>query len=109
MAFTPKRLFQSQIGTSETTKYTVPASTSCIIREVLVANTTASAANFEMSFVDSGGTAGDSNRVVPTVSIPAKTVVSFTYYEVLATGGFISTKAGTATALTVTASGVEIT
>lgn len=107
--YTPKRLFQVQAGTSETTQYTVPASTSTILKEIVIANTTGSAATIAVSLVASGGTAGASNRVIPTVSIAANTLVSLTFNQVLATGGFISTIAGTATALTLTASGVEIT
>jgi hypothetical protein len=104
--YTPKEFFQIQPGTAETTQYTVPAATSAILREIVVANVTGSPVTFEFSKVASGGTAGAANRLIPAVSIPALTTVSFTYEEVMATGGFMSTKAGTAAALTVTCSGV---
>lgn len=105
--YTPKRFSQSQVGTSYATIYTVPASTSAIIKEVVVCNTTGATVVFDMSFVASGGTAGAANNVVSQHQILAYQTVIYTFAEVLATGGFVSCKAGTATALTVTASGVE--
>lgn len=105
-AYTPKKFFQVQPGTGETTQYTVPGATSAILKEVIVANVTTGAVTFEMSMVPSGGTAGVANRIIPVVSIAANTIVQFLIYEVMVTGDFLSTKASAATSLTVTSSGV---
>jgi hypothetical protein len=105
-AYTPVRFFTGQPSNAETTQYTVPGATSAILKEVNVANVTGGAVNFEMSLVPSGGAAGAANRLIPTVSIPANTVVTFTFYEVMNTGDFISTLAGASTSLTVKMSGV---
>lgn len=107
--YVPKRLGQAQPGTSYGTVYTVPASTSTIIKEIVVANTTGSPVVIDVSFVASGGTAGVTNNVIAQHQIGAYATVMYTFSQVLATGGFISLKAGTAAAVTVTISGVEFT
>lgn len=105
--YTPKRLAQTQPGTGYGTAYTVPGATSCIVKEIVVCNTTGSTVNIDISLVASGGTAGVTNNVVSNAPIQGYGTVIYTFSEVLATGGFISFKASTASALTVTASGVE--
>jgi len=105
--YTPKRLSQSQPGTSYATAYTVPASTSAIIKELVVCNVTGAVVILDVSLVASGGTAGVTNNVIAQHQIGAYSTVIYTLSQVLATGGFVSMKAGTATALTVTISGVE--
>ena len=107
--FTAKQLGQIQPGTSYTTVYTAPGATSCIIKEVVVCNTSGSAVVFDLSFVASGGTAGVTNNVCSQHQIGAYATVSYVFSQVIATGGFVSARANTAAALTVTASGVEIT
>ena len=105
--YTPKRLSQSQPGTSYATTYTVPASTSCIVKELEICNVTGGSVSIDVSLVASGGTAGVTNNIIAGWVIPAYTTVSKTLSQVLATGGFISMKASAATSLTVTVSGVE--
>jgi hypothetical protein len=107
-AYTPKQLAQAQPGTSYASLgYTVPGATSTIVKEVVVCNTTGSAVVFDMSFVPSAGTAGVANNVCSQHQIGAYATVIYTFSTVMATGGFISCRAGTASALTVTASGIE--
>lgn len=108
MAYIPKQLAQSNVAsTSETTVYTVPTGSNCIIKQIVVANVTASAATSSISIVASGGTAGVTNRISEQVSIPANSSITYDLAEVMASGGFISVKQGTASALTTTISGVE--
>lgn len=109
MAYTPARLAQTQPGTSYATAYTVPASTTAIVKEILVCNPTASTVTLTVSLVASGGTAGATNNVISAVPVgPGQTVI-YSLSSVLATGGFISMLASAATSLTVTVSGVVIT
>ena len=109
-SYTPTRLAQSCVAsTTETTVYTVPADTSCIVKQIVSANVTGTAATTSISLVASGGTAGVTNRILEQVSIPANSTVSFDLAQVLATGGFISIQQGTASAITSTISGVQIT
>ena len=108
--YPPTRLAQSCVAsTTETTVYTVPASTSCIVKQIVTANVTGTAATTSVSLVASGGTAGVTNRILEQVSIPANSSITTDLSQVLATGGFISIKQGTASAVTSTISGVEIT
>lgn len=109
MAYVPKRLAQFQPTTSYVTYYTVPGATSCIVKEIIACNVTGSPVVLDVSLVASGGTAGVTNNVIAQHSIGAFSTVSYTFAEVLAAAGFISVKAGTAAALTMTISGIEFT
>lgn len=106
--YTEKQLAQSCVAsTTETTVYTVPASTTTIVKQIVVANVTGTAAVTSLSLVASGGTAGVTNRIYEQISIPANSTVTFDLSQVMATGGFISIKQGTASSITTTISGIE--
>lgn len=101
---------RKQAENAQTSQYTA---TNCktIIDKFTVTNTTGTSATFSVNLVASGGSASAANRVLSLKSIsPNET---YTCPEVvgqtLESGGFISTLAGTATALTISASGREIT
>lgn len=101
---------RKQAEAAQTAQYTA---TNCktIIDKFTVTNTTGTSATFSVNLVASGGSASAANRVLSVKSIsPNET---YTCPEVvgqtLEAGGFISTLAGTATALTISASGREIT
>jgi hypothetical protein len=106
MADTAKRLSgPTQLGTSATTQYTVPASTTAIIRSLLACNTTANQVKLTVSIgADAAGTRIFSERVIA----PRET---FEYHGfiVLTAAGILQAYADTATALTLTVSGVEVT
>jgi hypothetical protein len=104
--YTPKRLSQVQLTASDVTQYTASA-VSCIIKEIVACNTTAGAVTLWVSICASGATVGDSNRVVASASIPANSTVIYTFSQVIAASGFVSAKAGAATSITLTCSGVE--
>lgn len=99
------RLYQGQPGTTATLLYTVPASTDIKVTEILLCNTTGSAATFSLSAVASGGTAGDTNRLMAGLSLAANETVIFELATYLTTGGFLSALQGTSGAITVTVSG----
>lgn len=108
MAYTPTRMAQSCVAsTSETTVYTAPAG-GAIVKQIVVANVTGSVATTSLSLIDSGGTAGVTNRIYEQLSVPANSSVTFDLSQVLGGSGFISIKQGTASAITTTISGVEI-
>lgn len=111
MAFTIKNIIpRKQAENSQTTQYTA-TNCRCSITKFTATNTSAANATLSVNLVILGGTAGDDNLVLKLVSIPP----SGTYTcpevvgQVLESGGFISTIAGTATAITISASGTEIT
>jgi hypothetical protein len=110
MPYTEKQLAQSNVAsTTETTVYTTPAATTAIVKYITFANVTASDATISLSLVASGGSAGVTNRLYEQVIIPARSTISDETYHVLATGGFVSVKQGTASAVTTTISGLEKT
>ena len=99
MATTSKALFRGAATTSSTTLYTVPASTTTVITEIVVTNTSASAADFSLTL--------DSVSIATTVEVAANDSTVISLKQVLATTKII---AGFASATTVNfhISGVEI-
>lgn len=99
MAVTSKALARTAAATSSTTLYTVPASTTAVISNIVVANTAASSATFTISM--------DGVAVISGASIAANTTAFFDLKQVLATTKIV---AGFASATTVNfhISGVEI-
>jgi hypothetical protein len=96
-------------STTETTVYTVPGATKTIVKQFVICNTTTTDATILISLVPSAGAAGDGNRIIKSLTIPANGVVTIDLFQVMAAGGFISIKQGTSSACTTTVSGVEVT
>lgn len=95
---------------TQTTQYTATGVTT-IIDKFTATNYSASAATISVNLVTLADTAGNQNLIVKTKTLaPAET---YTFPEivgqVLAPGGFISTIAGTASAINIRASGREVT
>lgn len=110
MAVIAKPLIGSkQMEAAQTTQYTATNCTS-IIDKFTATNTSAAIAVISVNLVSSGGAAGTTNLIVDTRSIAIDETYTFPELvgQVLASGGFISTT-GTAAALTIRASGREIT
>jgi hypothetical protein len=111
MTVTAKPLFNAkQAENAETTQYTAPAGTRTIIDKFTGTNTTGAAATLTIKLVPSGGAAGAGNTITSAKTLQAGE--SYTFPEivghVLSPGDFISTLAGTATAITIRASGREV-
>jgi len=111
MAVTVKNIIPAkQAEAAQTTQYTA---TNCkaIIDKFTVTNTNAANVTFSVNLVASGGSADTSNLIVKTRSIvPGECYLCPELVgQVLESGGFISTLAGTASALTIAASGREVT
>lgn len=99
-----------QAENSQTTQYTAVNATA-VIDKFTVTNTSAGNVVFSANLVTSAGTPGNDNLIIKTRSIapnetyPCPELVG----QILMSGGFISTMAGSATSLTIRASGREIT
>lgn len=95
---------------AQTTQYTA-VNCKTVIDKFTATNTTASVVTISVNLVVSGGTAASSNLVVATKSIQVGETYTFPELvgQSLENGGFISTLAGTATALVLSATGREIT
>ena len=95
---------------SQTTQYTASGVTA-IIDKFTATNYSASAATISVNLVTSGGSAGNDNLIVKTKTLQASETYTFPELvgQVLAPSGFISTIAGTASAINIRVSGREVT
>jgi len=99
MAVTSKALFRGAAATSSTTLYTVPSSTTAVVTNILVVNTAATNASFDLSL--------DDVQIANDVVVAANDSIVIDLKQVLATTKTIK---GLASATTVNfhISGVEI-
>lgn len=101
---------RKQAENAQTAQYTA-VNCKTIIDKFTVTNTSGANVNFSANLVAASGAAGNDNLVMKTRAIapnetyPCPELVG----QVLEAGGFISTLAGAATSLTISASGREIT
>jgi hypothetical protein len=111
MAVTVKVLIPAKIAENlQTTQY-VATGVTAIIDKFTATNYSVAAATISVNLVTSADTAGNQNLIVKTKTLqPAET---YTFPELvghsLGPGGFISTLAGTASAINIRASGREVT
>lgn len=111
MTITAKVLIPAKIAeNSQTTQYTASGVTT-IIDKFTATNYSGSAATLSINLVTTAGTAGNSNLITKTKTLQAGEVYTFPEIvgQILGSGDFISTLAGTATAINIRASGREIT
>lgn len=111
MTVTVKPLIAAKTAeNTQTTQYTASGVTA-IIDKLTATNYSASAATISVNLVTSGGSAGNDNLIVKTKTLQASETYTFPEVvgHVLAPGGFISTIAGTASAINIRASGREVT
>jgi hypothetical protein len=94
---------------SQTTQYTA-SNVTTIIDKFTATNFSASSATLSVNLVTSGDTSGNQNLITKTKTLAAAEVYTFPEIvgQVLIAGGFISTIAGTATAINIRASGREV-
>lgn len=112
MIVTAKCLIESlQVAAIETTQYTVSAGARAIIDKLTGTNTTASAATITVKLIPSGGVPAASNTIVSVKSIAPGECYTFPEIvgHVLNAGDSLSTLSGTGLAITLRASGREIT
>lgn len=111
MAVTVKKLISAQQLTAANATYYTATNCKTIIDKCTVTNTTAGAITLTLDIVDSGGTAGVTERMISAKSIAAGE--TYTCPEmvghILNDGDTIQGLASAATSLTIRASGREIT
>ena len=111
MAVTVKVLVPAKtVESSQTTQYTATGVTA-IIGKFTATNYSASAATISVNLVTVAGSAGNSNLITKTKTLQASEVYTFPELvgQVLGAGDFISTIAGTASAINMRVSGREVT
>ena len=110
MTVTVKVLIPAKIAeNTQTTQYTATGVTA-IIDKFTATNYSASAATLSVNLVTAADTAGNQNLITKTKTLQASETYTFPELvgHVLAPSGFISTIAGTATAINIRASGREV-
>ena len=98
------------VENSQTTQYTATGVTA-IIDKFTATNYSASAATISVNLVTAAGSSGNSNLITKTKTLQASEVYTFPELvgQVLGVGDFISTIAGTASAINMRVSGREVT
>jgi hypothetical protein len=111
MAVTVTVLIPAKTAEStQTTQYTSTGVTT-IIDKFTATNYSASAATISINLVTAAGSAGNDNLIVKTKTLQAGETYTFPEIvgQVLSPSGFISTIAGTASAINIRASGRQVT
>ena len=98
MSATPKLFYRGAAATSSATLYTVPSSTTSVLTDIVVSNTSASQQYVTITV--------DGINLVPAVPISANSVINFQFKTVIATTKIIAGFA-TATDVKFHISGVE--
>ncbi len=98
------------VENSQTTQYTATGVTT-IIDKFTATNYSASAATISVNLVTVAGSAGNDNLITKTKTLQPSEVYTFPELvgQVLSPGSFISTIAGTASAINMRVSGREVT
>ena len=112
MATTIKPLVPAKFAeNSQTTQYTAATGVRAIIDKCTVTNTTAASATISVNIVPASGSVADSNLIIDTRAIAAGECYTCPELvgQYIEPSGFISTLAGTASALTIRISGREVT
>ena len=111
MSVTVKVLIPAKTAeNSQTTQYTATGVTT-IIDKFTATNYSATAATISVNLVTAAGSASNDNLIVKTKTLQASETYTFPELvgQVLSPGAFISTIAGTASAINIRASGREVT
>jgi hypothetical protein len=104
MSFTEKRLCNpTQLTTSGQTLYTVPASKTSIIKQIVVTNVTGSVATFSLYI----GSVATSNALFSATSVAANDTVIINLSQVLTQNEILTALASANSALNITISGIE--
>jgi hypothetical protein len=99
MAATPTLFYRGSAATSSATLYTVPSSTSSVLTDIVVSNTSSNQQYVTITV--------DGVNLVPAVPVSANAVINFQFKTVLATTKIIAGFA-TSTDVKLHLSGVEI-
>lgn len=103
---TPLKLSHTALTTTLTTVlYTVPGSTKVVIKEIILANTSASAVAVTIS---AGSSTGVADRIVPATPVPANTTVVLSLNTILSAADTITGGAATGAVIGCSISGVTI-
>lgn len=111
MAAVAKVLIPAKVAEAVQTAQYVATDVTTIIDKFTATNFSSAAATISVNLVTIGSSAGNENLITKTKRLQPSEVYTFPEIvgQVLATGGIISTVAGTATSINIRASGREVT
>ncbi len=111
MAFQEKQLGQLRENTTNAASvYSLGASTTTVIKSIVVCNQSGAAATFRIFLDDDGTTYDQSTALYYDVPIGADTVIQIdTYWPMNDANGNLAYRSSVANAITITVFGVEIT
>lgn len=109
-SYTIKRLTNpTQLGTSASSIYTASgAGTTIAVKQIMVANVSASSVNFSMHVIPTGGIAGSTNLMVPAVAIAPNSFIVIDLDQILTNGDSLSAFASATASINVMVSGYEV-
>ena len=111
MAVNVKVLIPAKIAENTQVTQYIAQNVSAIIDKFTATNYSAAAATISVNLVTAAGSAGNDNLIVKTKTLQAGETYTFPEIvgQILAPSGFISTIAGTASAVNIRASGRQVT
>ena len=107
MAFTEKVFFQETIDSSNDTIYTGVSTD--IIKIIWIANVHTIDVTVDLWFVPNGGSAADSNKLIPSTTIPIGEFIQIQTYLPMATGSTIVAKCSVADKASICLAGASVT
>lgn len=110
MAVVTKVLIPAKTAENVQTSQYTATNVTTIIDKFTATNYSATAATISVNLVASGGSAGNDNLIIKAKTLQPSETYTFPELvgQVIQAGGFISTLAGTASAINIRASGREI-
>lgn len=100
MADTLKNLYKGTLASTSATLYTVPTSTKTILKEIVLCNKTATDATVTITI--------DSTNIICGKIIPKNDTYIVEFHSIIETGKIIAGLSGTASAIDIYISGIEV-
>ena len=109
MAYSPVNMGQAQIQDTSTTLHTVPASTTAILRDMMICNVDSSAHTITVHLDHDGTTASDATAILDAFSIPANDFRHWSGMQVMVATATLKAVADASNVITITAAGIHVT
>ena len=109
MVFTEANLFHGLVTNGTDTLYTVPGSTTAIVKDIHIANTSATAATITIWIDPNGTSATDAEAIIKSWSVPANDFLHWSGFMVMAAAATIKATAGTTNVIAVSINGALLT
>lgn len=97
------------LSTTVANQYQVASGKTAVVKEFIFNNTSGSAATVSVHVVPNGGVVAASNQIITTLQISGASQIVWSADIPLEAGEAIAALSGTASAITMTVSGIEVT